>query len=225
MNELFHLRIPDSYGAQQTWSPGNPSVLSDEYLRTWQMAFVIRHPALAFPSMFRAMEKMTKEGILNEDGVRGTSPNSTLTLKWTRMLFDWCAEQAEQLSNGPQREAAMPLLLDAHDVIHNPNVVLRFAERAGLDKDAVQFEWNAEEKKLDWGSLNDFGKRSQAIMLSTLQNSTGIVKDKAPEVVDLKAEAEKWKQEFGPEVGAMLEKAVLDAMPDYEYLREKRVQA
>ncbi|KAK3304658.1 uncharacterized protein B0T15DRAFT_250192 [Chaetomium strumarium] len=234
--EFFRLRIPatERYGGgaqQQTWSAGNRTVLSDEYLRTWQMAFLIRHPALAFPSMFRAVTRMTREGILNEDGVRGSSPNSTLTLRWTRMLFDWCAAQAQTSNNNNGDAAAaaamMPLLLDAHDVIHNPNVVLRFAEAAGLDKDAVQFEWNAEEKKLDWGLIgnNDFGARSQAIMLSTLQNSTGIVKEKAPDVIDIKAEAEKWKEEFGPEVGGMIEKAVLDAMPDYEYLREKRVRA
>ncbi|KAK4236053.1 hypothetical protein C8A03DRAFT_17271 [Achaetomium macrosporum] len=222
MSQFFRLRIPESYGPQQTWSPNNRTVLSDEYLRTWQMAFLIRHPALAFPSLYRAMMKMTKEGIMTEDGARGANPRSTLTLKWTRMLFDWCCEQTQQLSNG-QKEAAMPLLLDAHDIIHNPSVVLRFCEAAGLDKNAVQFEWNAEEKKIDWN--NDFGAKSQAIMLSTLQNSTGIVKDKAPAVIDVKAEAEKWKEEFGPEVGGMIEQAVLDAMPDYEYLREKRVRA
>jgi hypothetical protein len=62
-------------------------------------------------------------------------------------------------------------------------------------------------------------------MTVTLRASKGIIKEKAPATVDIDVEAEKWKEEFGPEAAAMVEKAVRDAMPDYEYLKERRLKA
>jgi hypothetical protein len=60
-------------------------------------------------------------------------------------------------------------------------------------------------------------------MLSTLSASTGIIKDKTPTAVDVDAEVKQWKEEFGEEVAAKLETLVRDAMPDYEYLRSRRI--
>lgn len=167
------------------------------------------------------MVKISKLGFLDDDGVKGASL-SNMTLTWTRKLFDWCLEQPD--------EPTVPLVIDAHDVIHNPDSVLRFCEAAGLDTDAIQFEWGGENdrKKSDtWVPSDPTGMHQQTahIMLSTLEASKGIVKDKAPAIVDIEAEAEKWRSEFGNEVAGLIEKAVWDAMPDYEHLRERRVRA
>jgi hypothetical protein len=67
-------------------------------------------------------------------------------------------------------------------------------------------------------------KNAAAIMLSTIEGSTGILKDKAPSDVDVDAEIGKWKVEFGEEAAALLEKATRDAMDDYEYLKERRIK-
>ncbi|KAL2257992.1 hypothetical protein VTK26DRAFT_8859 [Humicola hyalothermophila] len=209
---FFRLRFPDMYGEQQTFSPNNCTLFPDEYLRTWRIAFVIRHPALAWPSMYRAMVKMVDEKLLDEDGVRGASL-ANMSLAWTRKMFDWALEHDP---------ATVPLVIDAHDVIHNPAAVRRFCELAGLDASKVQFEWD-ETPVAGWQDQQDL--QGAKIMCSTLEASRGLLKDKTPATVDVTTEAEKWKAEFGEEVAALVEKAVWDALPDYEYLKERRVQA
>ncbi|KAJ6107139.1 hypothetical protein N7523_008462 [Penicillium sp. IBT 18751x] len=213
----------DAYGPDQSFSPSNKTVLSNEYLRTWQMAFIIRHPALAWPSMYRAMQKVAAEGFMDEDGIKGSSATN-MSLRWSRMLYDWCMEQPDQPTPPP--------VIDAHDLIHNPEVVLRLCEQTGLDKSVVQFEWENDAKKSDNWAMADpsapaeevhFQNRAAAIMLSSLEASKGVIKDKAPANIDIAAEAEKWKVEFGEQAAQIIEKAVRDSMPDYEYLKSKRI--
>ncbi|RLL98708.1 hypothetical protein CFD26_101240 [Aspergillus turcosus] len=222
--DSFRPHIPDKYGSSNTFSPLNRTVLPDEYLRTWRLTFIIRHPALAFPSLYRAMGKFLKTGLLQTEETTGTLATN-LTLKWTRMLYDWCLEQPGLTGK--------PLVVDAQDVIHNPQVVVRYCEETGLDRDVVQFEWESKQEPADRKTLGPesqknepdggFEKAAEAIMLSTLIKSTGIIKDKTPTAVDITAEARQWKEEFGDEVATMLEKMVRDAMPDYEYLRSRRI--
>lgn len=221
----FRLDMPEKYGPTQTSSRFNETILSDEYLRSWQMAFIIRHPALAWPSMYRAMLKVGEIGMLDEDGVKGAS-FTNMDMRWTRLLYDWCMEQPDA--------PVQPPVIDAHDLIHNPEVVLKFCERTGLDKSVVQFEWkdkNESKKSAKWdngdpnASAEDVQKNLSAasVMLATLENSSGIVKDKAPEVIDIDAEAVKWREEFGEETGALVEEYVRKSMPDYEYLKARRI--
>ena len=61
-------------------------------------------------------------------------------------------------------------------------------------------------------------------MLSTLNASTGIIADKSAASIDITAEASKWAEEFGLARAQQLEKWVREAMPDYEYLKERRIQ-
>ncbi|KAJ5191964.1 uncharacterized protein N7498_010949 [Penicillium cinerascens] len=215
-----------AYGSDQSFSPSNKTILSDEYLRSWQMAFIIRHPALAWPSMYRAMKKIAAEGFIDEDGLQGAS-RTNMDLRYSRMLYDWCLEQPDVPTPPP--------VIDAHDLITTPQVVLKFCEQTGLDKSVVQFEWDQNDatksKNLAPADPNantaehDRQKRSASIMLSSLLGSKGVIKDKAPANLDIAAEAAKWKVEFGEEAAQMLEKAVWDSMPDYEYLKSKRITA
>ncbi|KAJ5502992.1 hypothetical protein N7463_005866 [Penicillium fimorum] len=220
----FNVSTPERYGPSQTFSANNKTVMSDEYLRTWQIVFIIRHPALAWASMYRAMIKLSKVGFIDDDGIRGTTVTN-MTMQWTRKLFDWCLEQPDK--------PVTPLVIDANDIIHNPRAVVNFCEKAGLDTASMQFEWNGNEKKSEnWApeSANmgnpeevEIHKVAASIMLSTLEESTGVVKGKAPVSVDIDAEVTKWRIEFGDEVAEMLEKATRDSMPDYEYLKANRV--
>jgi hypothetical protein len=225
--KTFHVTTSDSYGAP-TFSAHNDTILPDQYLRTWKLAFIIRHPALAWPSMYRAMQKISQAGYIDEDGIKGMGM-ANMSMSWTRRLFDWAMEQPDVPSQ--------PLVIDANDVIHNPAAVVRFCELAGLDTGSMQFEWGknevVEKKSENWsvdganaGDAAEIERQrsAAAIMLSTLEGSTGIVKDKAPAGVDVDVEVGKWKVEFGDEVAAMLEKATRDAMDDYEYLKERRVK-
>lgn len=119
-----------------------------------------------------------------------------------------------------------PLVVDAHDLIHSPQIVFKICERLGLDKSAVQFEWNWDHKKPENDITNaeqDRHQRLASIMLSSLHGSSGIIEDKAPVDIDIAAEVAKWKVEFGEEIARFLERAVIDSMPDYEYLRAQRI--
>ncbi|KAE8355391.1 hypothetical protein BDV28DRAFT_45475 [Aspergillus coremiiformis] len=225
----FHLQFPEIYGPSQTYSPTNETIFSDEYLRTWRLAFLIRHPALVFPSFYRAMIKLMSANILQKDELRSVL-EANMSLKWTRMLYDWGMENNDAKYT--------PLLLDAHDVIHNPRVVARFCELVGLDPHKLQFEWEKEpgtnavrntEASLEQRdtteqeSLTIKNKQVRAIMLSSLAGSPGVLRNKAPETVDVAIEASKWRKEFGEESGLLIETAVLAAMPDYEYLKARRI--
>ncbi|KAL2803305.1 hypothetical protein BJX63DRAFT_440220 [Aspergillus granulosus] len=215
--DMYRLRTPDTYGTTQTFSGLNKTVLPDEYLRTWQLAFIIRHPALAWPSMYRAMAKASTLRQMDDDGVEGASLAS-MTLRWTRMLFDWCLEQ----SDAP----GAPMLLDAHDIIHNPQVLRRFCEQVGLDPALLQFEWNeTTEDKVNHEILQNVDRQTGSLFVTTLKGSSSVIKEKAPMTVDIAVEAEKWKAEFGEEIAALIEKAVWDSMPDYENLRAQRMMA
>lgn len=90
-SKAFRVEIPGTYGHIRTYSSSNETILSDEYLRSWQFAFIIRHPALAWPSMYRALTKISGEGLMDDDGVKGTSLTN-MSFRWTRMLYDWCME-------------------------------------------------------------------------------------------------------------------------------------
>lgn len=240
---LFRLQFPSSYGACDTWSDPNETALPDEYLRTWRMAFIIRHPALMCASFYRAMKKMIRLGILKEDELPALFATN-MSFQWPRMLYDWSVAQGIA--------GLKPLILDANDVIHNPEVVVKFSEQIGLDSSKLVFEWEANKPKNENGSqqngahendtqraegpkdnasssfdrLQDFkNEDAKQIMLGSLTASSGVLKEKAPETVDIAAEATKWKEEFGEEGACMVEKAVRAAMADYEYLKERRVRA
>lgn len=216
----FHVDIPEKYGAQ-TYSHSNETIMSDEYLRSWQLVFIIRHPALAWPSFYRAMIKMQGFGLVDDDGLRGSSITN-MTMHWSRLMYDWAMEQ-------PDAPVAPPII-DAHDLIHNPQIVLKLCEKTGLDPNSVQFEWSDRDDKraqqwipTDAVAEADKHLRAANIMLSTLQASSRPNKDLAPESIDIPAEAAKWKAEFGEEIASEIEKAVSDSMEDYEYLKARRL--
>ncbi|PYH97345.1 hypothetical protein BO71DRAFT_468253 [Aspergillus ellipticus CBS 707.79] len=222
----FRVNVPSRYGPTQTFSSNNKTVFPDEYLRTWRMVFIIRHPALVFPSFFRAMDRISDTELFEPGTLPGTLA-ANMTLRWTRWLFEWCQEQS----------GTAPMLLDAYDVIHRPLVVRRFCELAGLDPTKMMFEWErtangdsdphcpgyeaarqngvVEEHMAIW-------EKSMKIMTSTLDGSEGVMKEKEPGVVDIVEEAKKWRVEFGDRMAGVVEKAVWDAMPDYEYLQAQR---
>ncbi|KAJ5735479.1 uncharacterized protein N7483_000604 [Penicillium malachiteum] len=222
--KAFRVDTPEKYGPTKTYSPSNETIFSDEYLRSWQMAFIIRHPALAWPSVYRSLMKMSEFGIMAQDSVIGTS-FTHMDMRWTRLLYDWCLEQPD---------TPAPPLLDAHDLIHNPEIVLEFCERTGLDKNALQFEWpdkNEAKKSLIWACHNPeagdvkvkMHQNAAGVLLVTLEASTGIVNSKTPETIDVAAELESWREELGVEVATLIENAVRKSMPDYEYLMTRRL--
>ncbi|EQL02676.1 hypothetical protein OCS_01614 [Ophiocordyceps sinensis CO18] len=197
---------------EETWSPKNQTVLPDETLRTWSLVFLIRHPALAFPSYYRAMLELRQEGYLHASEFQPHF-RANMTLRWTRLLHDWACEQASE-----------PLMLDADDVISNQAVVVRFCHMTGLDPAQLKFAWDPmTQAGADSSSESDNKKSLGHVMEKTLLDSSGVLKGKTSHGIDITAESEKWKRDFGQDMGEVLEKSVRAAMPDYEHLRARRL--
>lgn len=76
------IRIPERYGHTQSYSASNETILSDEYLRSWQIAFVIRHPALAWPSVYRAVQKVAVEMGMDEERMKSATSVRNMTMYW-----------------------------------------------------------------------------------------------------------------------------------------------
>ncbi|EFE43824.1 hypothetical protein TRV_01398 [Trichophyton verrucosum HKI 0517] len=202
-------------------STHNKTVFSDDFLKTWRPIFLIRHPALAFPSWYRAAVRAD-----GEEKARSTQGKlackKVMTLRWTRRLYDFYMQESNNTSAtgrnlGEGRDKGMwPLVLDADDIMTQPEVIIRFCNIVGLDSDKLKFNWEKDEQQ-----------RRPGIMAfrSTIDSSTKIDPSKAAGDVDIDQEAAKWREEFGEEIGRLVEEYVRAAMPDYTYLKSKKLVA
>jgi hypothetical protein len=59
-------------------------------------------------------------------------------LSITRELFDWFVAYSHASGGSIQ-----PILLDADDVINEPDVIVRLVEMTGLDLSKLQYTWNS----------------------------------------------------------------------------------
>ena len=208
--------VPERYGKTQTHSDLNNTVFPDEFLRLFKPIFLVRHPALMFSSLFRASRDIVTEVGPQEEGRFAVHSASV------RQIYKWFEEQFEQTRSADPNdgEGDWPVILDADDVINDPGVILRLCELTGLDKTKLRYEWDKAKKD----EIEELDKPAQR-MLSTLNASNGIMKEKTAGTVDIDAEVKKWEVEFGEETAAIIEKAVRDAMPFYEYMKARRLRA
>ncbi|GAB1206493.1 hypothetical protein APSETT445_005182 [Aspergillus pseudonomiae] len=204
--------------ASQDQSPYNQTLLPDAFLGTLRPTFLIRHPALAFPSYYRAARKADGDLYLRSEQGRRVCRN-IMTLRWSRELYNFYVQHfhGTETPSSAQEEIAWPLVLDADDIMTNPAVVIRFCETLGLDPAQLRFQWDKDEQQ-----------RRPGIMAfrSTIDGSTGIDVSKASgETIDLDESARQWREEFGEDAGQMIEMYVREAMADYEFLKERRLKA
>ncbi|KAF4967209.1 hypothetical protein FSARC_5188 [Fusarium sarcochroum] len=189
-----------------TRSELNKTVLSDELLRTFKPTFLIRHPALSLPSMYRAARSVA---LAREHKEPSLIERSSV---WVRTLFDFYQTQH---NNGGE----LPLVLDADDMMTSTELMLKYAKIAGLDPDKLRFSWDkASEEMLS--NMSDMAK----LMLSSLNGSDKVNLDKVAGDLNIDDEAVKWRNEFGDEGGKKLESWVRAAMADYEFMRSKRLR-
>ncbi|KAI0404533.1 hypothetical protein F4802DRAFT_220392 [Xylaria palmicola] len=191
-----------------TRSPLNTTSLPDEFLKTWHPTFLIRHPALMLPSLYRTARADPMDG----KGRTQKEPHEVEnTLKFVRALFEFYRAHFSS-------DSVWPVLLEADDVIAYPELVMKYAELVGLDPEQLRFSW----EKASQAQLDKL-RSAEKVMLSTFNASTGVDKGKIAGKIDISGEAEKWRDEFGEEGGRKLERWVREAMPDYEYLRSQRL--
>ncbi|KAK2826880.1 hypothetical protein FQN49_007364 [Arthroderma sp. PD_2] len=219
------LTIDVPQGSEVIRTPGNHTIFSDEFLLTWKPVFLIRHPALMFPSFYRCMDdfrKLQKEEIGTTGSLVTTKPDIPvyMSLHNIRSIYDWYSEKLNQAGSSTTTQT-WPIVVDADDVMADETVVTKLADIIGLDRESLKFTWkpiSAEEKEKKYNPM-------EQRMLSSLNASNGIMKDKLAANIDIEAEVPKWKAEFGEVDGANMYKWVTDAMPDYEYLKSRRLTA
>lgn len=130
----IHRPSYDSFWMSLDKSPLNKTILTDEFLLSFQPTFLVRHPALVFPAYFKAHvdmfgypgnEQETRELEIQFDG--------RMTFHWLRCLYDFYTT-ANSITTEP------PVILDGDDVITKPDVVTRYAELVGFDPTKLRWE-------------------------------------------------------------------------------------
>lgn len=192
-------------GVPGTRSEHNKTVLSDEFLMTWKPTFLIRHPAMVFPSLLRKSQEL-------ELNLSKEPTSKEMTMYWARTLYDFYSEKF-----GPGSE--WPVVLDADDVMQKPELITKYAVMVGLDPDKLRFSWEKASRE----ELDKLSHREQG-MLSSINASNKVDLSKLAGNVDIAAEGVKWRGEFGEESGRKLEELVREAMPDYEFMKSRRLR-
>ncbi|KAF2752865.1 hypothetical protein EJ05DRAFT_235568 [Pseudovirgaria hyperparasitica] len=185
-------------------TPLNVTLFSDSFLKTIRPTFLIRHPLVMFPSYYRAHRDL--------GGDRQT--HKECSLKWSRSLYDWFVQ------NRNQDDSTFPTILDADDFIAQPEFLIEYSQLVGLDASKLLFEWNKKTTE-ELEAINFKIRR----MTDTLNASSGIIKGKVSLGLNIEEEVQKWKEEFGEEKAARLEKDVRAATEDYEYLKARRFRS
>ncbi|KAL8883085.1 MAG: hypothetical protein Q9198_000008 [Flavoplaca austrocitrina] len=193
-----------------TFSPAartNPTVLPDSFLKSMTPLILFRHPALMIPSFYRAAQKGKMEiSIYDEDWPLNAS------LRWLRLVYDW------YVSNRTEERATPVIVIDSDDLINSPGFSSHLLASLGFDEQHLLTSWEqkSEAYRADKGYMVNSFK-------STLWDSKGIIRSERRDYeIDVTAEQEKLRAEFGNEVGNSMARYIDLAMGDYHYLRERR---
>ncbi|KAF2119236.1 hypothetical protein BDV96DRAFT_642273 [Lophiotrema nucula] len=197
-------------------SKGNETILPSTTLLRLRPTFLIRHPALAFPSLLRtSIDNEGFEKVLNDEGTQKWE----MTLHWTRSLYSWYLTHLSNLEKATKDEViTYPIILDADDISKSA-LMAKYAAAVGLDPSLIRFEWEAASPE----ELKGLSKTVQR-MKDTILASTKIVEGKDSRALILGDEKQKWKDEFGEVLAGRLVKFVDGAMDDYEWLKERRLK-
>ncbi|KAI7283856.1 hypothetical protein KC345_g2682 [Hortaea werneckii] len=203
---LSHLRRPQKSKTSSSSEPipGNPTYIPETLLATLTPILLLRHPALSIPSSWRTESKIKNLEIEDEDFYLLT------TYRWSRELFAYLLHQSTS-SGWPK-----PLVIDAYDIVHRTaQLTGKLCGELGLDPAGVQESWRKLPRE-EWP-----GHSVVVAYTKDLLGSGGVergVGKPLEEDFDIEVETEKWKGEFGEEVGMKLRKCVEAEMADYEYL-------
>jgi hypothetical protein len=138
--------------------PANPTVLSNDFLKTLSPVILIRHPAKIIPSFYRVSKATHGIMVFDEDFPVYAS------LRWPRLIFDWY-EEYYSISKIGQR----PIVIDAGDLINDSrNIAEKLCVVTGLDPKYVQYSW---------AEATDECNPIKAEFQSTLRKSTGIIRE------------------------------------------------
>jgi hypothetical protein len=191
------LTLPDN--AKKT----NPTIFPDAFVESFRAIFLIRHPALSFESWYRAESAARHVDIFDKSWSFYTS------FQYSRQMHDWYLSRATA-------EDAMPIVIEADDMMENRATIDMLCEMLGMDKRCVLHRWDVIQAPVGAGCR-------ELKFMSGYWNSTSVDRSKSSRGLDLVGKRGDWREEFGVEVGDELWRLVQAAMPDYEYLKGKRI--
>ncbi|MCJ1368503.1 hypothetical protein MMC16_007647 [Acarospora aff. strigata] len=181
----------------------NPTIFPDSFLKSWKPVFLIRHPAPTFESWYRA-----ESGAWHID-LSDKSWSFFTSFQYSRQLYDWF------LSNSTD-ESSMPIVIDADDILDKSSTIKKLCSSLGMDTQHIPDKWHVIQ------APENAGCRESKFM-GDYWNSTSIDSSKSSRGLDMAAKYTKWQADFGPDVANELLNIVEKAMPDYNYLKSKKV--
>lgn len=194
--------IKHALSSDLSYKPANFTMVPDDLLLKPGTAtiFTTRHPAWVTPAAFRALT--TIEGNPNRSNMIFIS-----NMHWQRVLYDWYIQKGVKA-----------VVVEAEDYMTSPELVRKLCSEVGLDPEHALFSWpratEEEQAKMNPRIVQ---------LLHSLLNSTGLIPGKATPPPVLADEEVKWKQEFGEGDARFIKDLVNAAMPDYEYLRARKL--
>ena len=203
---------PHSTTGSPTESYTSPSVLPDDaLLRSGdRVVFLIRHPGLMVPSIYRTIIE-----------TRGYDPNNMVfasTLRWSRLLYDWYLEK------GPAKGVG-PIVVDADDYMADTDgsFMKLLCKKLGLDPEAIAYTWPKDTKE----SLEVYPEPIREMVgtiKKTIMGSEGVVPGNTAVDFDMAQAEQKWTKTWGEEGASEIKELVERTMPEYEYMRAKRLR-
>ncbi|KAM3512698.1 hypothetical protein MY11210_003651 [Beauveria gryllotalpidicola] len=191
----------------------NPTMLPDTYLLSFVPIFLVRHPALMVDSWFRTE---TRAGHPPDPSLTTRARSQGLGL--ARALYDWYAAVLESApAPAPDRAPGckgVPIVVDADDVLEG-DTVRRLAAAIGMDPAQVLRGWEAQ-------STEGMAPLDRSYMQGICE-STGIDTSKSARRLDLEARYRSWRETYGVEAGEYMVKVTESYLPDYEYMKSKKM--
>lgn len=215
---LFESFPVNSKNSMMAQPKSNPTLFTDDYLLSWRPIFLIRHPGLVFESWLKTESYASPIDIFDKSWAYYT------TFRFSRMLFDWYNSKTSTNSScganeGADRKplACVPIVVDADDIVERTLVIDRICDLCGMDPAYICYEW--DKVKPDDSTLNT---RHHSYM-SSIWNSTTIDSSKTSRDLNIVSKREQWETLYGSKTAAELSRLVEEAMPDYLYLKSKKV--
>jgi hypothetical protein len=182
----------------------NPTIFPDAFVSSFRAIFLIRHPALSFESWYRA------ESAARHIDIFDKAWSFYTTFQYSRQMYDW------YLSRAVDDADSTPIVIEADDMMEKRSTIDTLCDMLGMDKSCVPQEWDVIQAPVGAGCR-------ELKFMSGYWNSTAIDRSKSSRGLDLAGRRVAWREGFGTEVGEELWRLVQEAMPDYEYLKGKRV--
>ena len=110
----------------------------------------------------------------------------------------------------------MPIVVEADDMLEKSSTIMKLCSSLGMDTQYIPDKWDVIQ------APDNAGRRELSFM-DDYWKSTSIDRSKSSRGLDMVAKYTKWQADFGPEIANELLIIVEKAMPDYNYLKSKKI--